>query len=166
MKADTFKLAVDLGHELAERHQILVTAESCTGGGLASAITDVPGASQWFDCGFVTYSNLSKTRMLAIPDTLIRQYGAVSEAVALSMAKGALDMSNGTLAIATTGIAGPDGGTTEKPVGIVWFGLANRNHAYAVRQLFSGDREVVRRQSIRHAVQMLLTFLRTKQVSF
>ena len=158
---DLLQLATALGHALLRQQHLLVTAESCTGGGIASAITDIPGASAWFDCGFVTYSNLSKTQSLAVPPDLIAQHGAVSLEVAAAMAQGALAASRGTLAIATTGIAGPGGATPGKPVGAVCFGLACRNAIHTEKQHFEGDRQMVRRQSIIHAINMLLHFLQS-----
>lgn len=153
-----FQLSADLGTRFLSQKQILVTAESCTGGGIAYAITSIPGSSQWFDCGFITYSNQSKSDILKIPEILIRQHGAVSIEVAAAMAKNALMISNGTIAIATTGIAGPDGATPKKPVGTVCFGLANNQQVYTDLQLFSGDRESIRKQSIEHALKMLIHF--------
>ncbi|MDR1311905.1 MAG: CinA family protein [Burkholderiaceae bacterium] len=155
----THALAATLGAALLRHKHLLVTAESCTGGSVAQAITDTPGASQWFDCGFVTYSNHSKTRVLRVPDILISTHGAVSEAVAMAMARGALRQSQASIAIATTGIAGPDGGTPTKPVGTVWFGLATKKNVRAAHCLFSGDRQAVREQSVRHALRMLLEFV-------
>lgn len=123
----------------------LVTAESCTGGLIASQITELPGSSAWFERGFVTYSNLAKQQMLAVPEQLIAQYGAVSEEVAKAMAKGALHNSVGDIALAVTGIAGPDGGSVEKPVGTVCFGWAVRGGvSRAIRHQFSGTRHEIR----------------------
>ncbi|NLC23742.1 MAG: CinA family protein [Oxalobacter sp.] len=161
---DIFQLATRLGNELLRKKETLVTAESCTGGGIAQAITDIPGSSQWFDCGWVTYSNLSKTSMLHVSETLIRQYGAVSGEVVSAMAKGALQAANGSIAIATTGIAGPDGATPAKPVGTVWFGLAANNWIHTERQCFSGDRQTVREKSVEHALMLLLEFIETGQI--
>lgn len=154
------QLAAELSQELLNKNYKLVTAESCTGGGIAQAVTDIPGASQWFECGFVTYSDKSKMQVLHVPETLIHQHGAVSGEVATAMVKGALAVANGTVAIATTGIAGPDGATPKKPIGTVWFGLACNNEIYAQQQLFSGDRYAVRTQSVEHALKMLLQFLK------
>ena len=156
---DLLQLAATLGNALLVQHHLLVTAESCTGGGIASAITDIPGASAWFDCGFVTYSNPSKTQNLAVSPALIEQHGAVSLEVAAAMAQGALAASRGTIAIATTGIAGPGGATPGKPVGTVCFGLACQNHIHTEKQYFKGNRQAIRHQSIAHALKMLLDFL-------
>lgn len=162
---DLSRLATALGNTLLMQHHLLVTAESCTGGGIASAVTDIPGSSAWFDCGFVTYSNHSKTQSLAVPPDLITQHGAVSLEVAAAMAQGALAASGGTIAIATTGIAGPGGATPGKPVGAVCFGLACQNHIHTEKQHFKGNRQMVRHQSIIHALNMLLDFLQSPPAS-
>ena len=134
----------------------LTTAESCTGGMIAAAITDISGASAVFDRGFITYSNEAKTQMLGVPAKLISQYGAVSEQVAAAMAKGAIENSNATLAISTTGIAGPLGGTDEKPVGTVWIGLCHKGkQANATHHHFKGDRMAVREQTVQMALRIL-----------
>lgn len=161
---DIFQLATRLGNELLRKKEILVTAESCTAGGIAHAITDIPGSSQWFDCGWITYSNQSKTRMLHVPEALIQQYGAVSSEVAGAMAKGALQAANGSIAIATTGIAGPDGATPTKPVGTVWFGLAANNLSHTEKQCFSGDRQAIRGKSVKHALMLLLELMETGKI--
>ena len=158
---DHLQLAALLGSALLEQHHILVTAESCTGGGIASAVTDIPGSSAWFDCGFVTYSNPSKTHSLGVLPERIAQHGAVSLNVAAAMAQGALAASRGTIAIATTGIAGPGGATPGKPVGTVCFGLACQNHLHTEKQHFEGSRQMVRQQSVIHALKMLLDFLKS-----
>ena len=136
--------------QLAERlladEILLATAESCTGGGIAAALTALPGSSQWFDCGFVTYSNAAKTRLLNVPESLfdLPGPGAVSEETALAMAKGALANSQAQLAVAVTGIAGPDGGTDEKPVGTVWIAWQWQTRALARCFHFRGDRAAIR----------------------
>lgn len=158
---DLLQLATLLGSTLLEQHHVLVTAESCTGGGIASAVTDIPGSSAWFDCGFVTYSNSAKTHSLGVLPELIAQHGAVSLKVAAAMAQGALAASRGTIAIATTGIAGPGGATPGKPVGTVCFGLACQNHIHTEKQHFEGNRQMVRQQSVIHALKMLLDFLKS-----
>lgn len=158
---DLLQLATLLGSTLLEQHHVLVTAESCTGGGIASAVTDIPGSSAWFDCGFVTYSNSAKTHSLGVFPELIAQHGAVSLKVAAAMAQGALAASRGTIAIATTGIAGPGGATPGKPVGTVCFGLACQNHIHTEKQHFEGNRQMVRQQSVIHALKMLLDFLQS-----
>ena len=142
--------------QLRNRKWRLATAESCTGGLLAAALTNIPGSSDVFDCGFVTYSNRSKTEMLGVPAALIDQHGAVSKAVARAMAKGALLNSQADIAVAITGIAGPGGGTAEKPVGLVCFACATRDHMDSIEVRF-GDlgREAVRNLALNYALTML-----------
>lgn len=152
-------LAALVGTALQKKHWMLVTAESITGGGISQAITDVAGSSDWFDCGFVTYSNSSKTNSLDVPDALIAQYGAVSEEVAAAMAQGALANSHAQIAISTTGIAGPAGAVPGKPVGTVCFGWATAHQVQTERCVFSGDRHAVREQTTQHALKKLLHLL-------
>ena len=135
----------------------LATAESCTGGMIAAALTDIAGSSDVVERGFVTYSNAAKTELLGVPAELISHVGAVSEEVAWAMAAGALAHAPVDLAIAVTGIAGPGGGSAEKPVGLVHFGLARRGSAQrAERHVFPGDRDAVRRATVERALQMLI----------
>ncbi len=134
----------------------LATAESCTGGLIAKTCTDLAGSSDWFDRGFVTYSNAAKAEMLAVPATLIEDYGAVSEAVATAMASGALAHSAADYALAVTGIAGPGGGSADKPVGTVWIALAGPGHIEARRFRFDGDRAAVREATLEQGLAMLL----------
>ncbi len=135
---------------------MLVTAESCTGGGVAYAITGLPGSSGWFERGFVTYSNLAKQEQLGVAEALITRHGAVSEKVAAAMAQGALQHSRADYSVAVTGIAGPDGGTAEKPVGTVCFGWSRRGATTrTTRIVFDGDRQQVRELSILTALQGL-----------
>jgi nicotinamide-nucleotide amidase len=135
----------------------LTTAESCTGGLIAAAITGIPGASDVLERGFVTYSNGAKTEMLGVPAGLIDSVGAVSEAVARRMASGAKAAAGCEIAVAVTGIAGPGGGSAEKPVGTVWFGLANRHgDVLTRRRLFTGDRASIRAASVTYALNLLL----------
>lgn len=136
----------------------IATAESCTGGLIAGALTDIAGSSDVVDRGFVTYSNEAKTDMLGVPAAMIAAHGAVSEAVARAMAEGALARSAADVAVAVTGIAGPGGGSADKPVGLVWLGLARRGAVtLAERQIFAGmDRAGVRRATVRRALEMLL----------
>jgi nicotinamide-nucleotide amidase len=137
---------------LRGRGLTVATAESCTGGLIAAALTSVAGSSDVVACGFVTYSNATKAAMLGVPPALIANHGAISEAVALRMAQGALERSDATLAVAVTGIAGPGGSTAEKPVGLVWFGAARRHGpAWTERQVFPGDRTAIREATVRHA---------------
>jgi len=146
-----------LAAALQARGWTLAAAESCTGGWIAKCCTDLAGSSAWFERGYVTYSNAAKRELLGVDSDVLEREGAVSEAVARAMAEGAVRDSGADVAVAVTGIAGPDGGTVEKPVGTVWFGWAV---AGAVTQAeccrFGGDREAVRRQTVRHAVQALL----------
>lgn len=150
------ELAATVGRALQERKLLLATAESCTGGGVAQAITEIAGSSEWFDCGFVTYSNASKTALLEVPSAVLSAHGAVSEQTAAAMAGGALSRSNAGVAVSTTGIAGPGGAVPGKPVGTVCFGWAIGNTIDTERVLFAGDRHAVREQTIVHALQGLL----------
>lgn len=143
---------------LKQRHQ-LATAESCTGGMIAAACTDLSGASDWFERGFVTYSNAAKTDMLGVPSALIEQDGAVSEAVARAMADGALAHSRAQVSLAVTGVAGPTGGSDAKPVGTVWFAWCVNGETHSEMQHFAGDRTAVRTATVRYALQRLLGFL-------
>jgi len=134
-----------------------VTAESCTGGMIAAACTAVAGSSDWFERGFVTYSNEAKTELLGVPAALIQTHGAVSEQVARAMAEGALRYSHADLAAAVTGIAGPTGATPDKPVGTVWLAVAQRDADTRAELLqFAGDRAAVRSQSVQRALQSLI----------
>src|SRR5580700_10352372 len=121
---ELYELSERVGRKLRAAGQRLATAESCTGGWVAKALTDVPGSSQWFECGFVTYSNAAKMRDVGVLARTLADHGAVSEATVREMAAGALRVSGADIAVAISGIAGPDGGTVDKPVGTVWFGLA------------------------------------------
>lgn len=135
----------------------LATAESCTGGLVAAAVTALAGSSDVFERGFVTYSNEAKRELLQVPAMLIQSVGAVSEEVAASMAQGALRQSHADVAVSVTGIAGPGGATPDKPVGLVWFGAAVRGgEARAERALFAGDRTAVRAQAVLHALRLAL----------
>ncbi|MBI2994187.1 MAG: CinA family protein [Gammaproteobacteria bacterium] len=135
----------------------LVTAESCTGGGLAYLLTSVPGSSDWFERGFVTYSNAAKRELLEVPAAVLEQFGAVSEQAAAAMAEGALAHSHANVSVSITGIAGPDGGTPDKPVGTVYFAWSRQGASTrAARIAFAGDRQQVREQSILMALQGLL----------
>ena len=133
----------------------LATAESCTGGLVAGAITAIPGSSSIFTHGFVTYANAAKTQMLSVPETMLAAHGAVSEPVARAMAEGARNRAGTDYAVSTTGIAGPDGGTGEKPVGTVWFGLAGPTSTQTYHKLFHGDRESIRNQAVGFALALL-----------
>ena len=153
---NTPELVLELARELKARKLMMATAESCTGGLIAGACTDVSGSSDWFERGFVTYSNAAKTELLGVPAELIEQQGAVSEPVARSMAAGALAHSPAQLAVAVTGVAGPTGGSADKPVGTVWFGWATPAGTFTEHQRFDGDRAAVRAATVRHALAGLL----------
>ncbi len=144
---------------LAGKKYILATAESCTGGMIAAAITARPGSSSILECGFVTYSNQSKTNMLGVPASLIEQHGAVSAEVAEAMVKGAIKNSGAKIGISVTGIAGPSGGTAEKPVGTVYIGYGIENEIKGARHLFKGDRASIREQTAIAALQHLIEYL-------
>lgn len=152
-------LASQVGQLLTPRRLMLATAESCTGGGIAQAITEVPGSGDWFDCGFVSYSNTAKNDMLGVPDAVIAQFGAVSEEVAAAMASGAVANSSADVAVSTTGIAGPTGAVPGKPIGTVCFGWAHGDNVHTERLVFPGDRHAVREQAVAHALRGLLRIL-------
>jgi nicotinamide-nucleotide amidase len=150
------ELSEHVGRVLLEARRRVATAESCTGGWLAKCLTDIAGSSQWFERGYITYSNASKEQALAVTPSTLNAHGAVSAQTAEAMAAGCLEASGADLAIAITGIAGPDGGTAAKPVGLVWFGLAERGHpARSQQRLFAGDRETVRRSAVALALELL-----------
>jgi nicotinamide-nucleotide amidase len=152
-------LATQVGHALQQRGWKLATCESITGGSISQAITDIAGSSEWFDCGFATYSNASKTRFLDVPESLLAERGAVSEAVAAAMVRGALAHTDAQISLSTTGIAGPGGAVPGKPVGTVCFGWAHGSIVHTERLVFTGDRAAVRAQTAEHALQGLLDFL-------
>jgi nicotinamide-nucleotide amidase len=156
---DILDLAAKLGRALETRGLSMATAESCTGGGVAQAVTEIPGSTGWFECGFVSYSNASKTEMLEVPAALIAQFGSVSVEVAAAMAEGAVANSNADVAVSTTGIAGPTGAVPGKPVGTVCFGWSRGGATRTERLVFSGDRHAVREQTVAHALNGLLRFL-------
>ena len=153
------ELAARVGQSLQQRGLLLTTAESCTGGGVAQAITDIAGSSDWFECGFITYSNASKTELLDVPAALIAQHGTVSEEIAAAMAQGALSNSNAHVTLSTTGIAGPGGAVPGKPVGTICFGWARGEELHTERLVFSGNRQQIREQTVVHALRGLLRFL-------
>jgi nicotinamide-nucleotide amidase len=154
------ELARKLASRLKAASAMLVTAESCTGGWVAQELTAVAGSSAWFDRGFVTYSNEAKQEMLGVSAETLARHGAVSEQTATEMARGALQKSRSTLALAITGIAGPGGGSPAKPVGTVCFAWATKARPVrAETKHFSGDREAVRRQSVEHALAGMLELL-------
>ena len=153
-------LAATTGQLLLARNESLTLAESCTGGGLACAVTEIAGSSAWFERGFVTYSNAAKSELLGVPEITIECHGAVSEATARAMAEGALAHSPAHWAVAITGIAGPAGGSADKPVGTVCFAWAGRDlGCQAQTRCFSGDRSAVRAQSVAYALRGLIHLL-------
>jgi len=158
MKSMTESLAQELGNRLLARGYTVTAAESCTGGGVAAAITDIAGSSNWFDMGFVTYSNEAKTALLGVDPLTLEQEGAVSEATVRQMAAGALQRSGANVAVAVSGIAGPAGGTAEKPVGTVWFAWATDfdSEIQVQRYKFNGGRAEVRNQAVMAALRGIL----------
>jgi len=155
----TTELATAVGERLALAGHVLATAESCTGGGIAQAVTAIAGSSAWFDCGFVTYSNEAKTAMLGVKESTLIEHGAVSEAVVREMAEGALHSSQATLAVSVSGIAGPGGGSKEKPVGTVWLAWSSKNKSTAAACFsFNGDRESVRNQAVNEALNGVIKY--------
>jgi nicotinamide-nucleotide amidase len=144
---------------MLKRQWMLATAESCTGGLIAGACTDLAGSSAWFERGFVTYSNAAKTEMLGVDAALIDTHGAVSEPVVRAMVQGALRHSHAQVAVAVTGVAGPTGGSAEKPVGTVWFGWATPAGVHTEVQHFGGDRAAVRGATVQHALARLAALL-------
>lgn len=147
-----------VGRALAARGWRVATAESCTAGWVAKALTDVPGSSRWVESGYVVYSNAAKIRDLDVSVATLRRHGAVSEAAVLAMARGALRATGADIAVAVSGIAGPDGGTPQKPVGTVWFAITGRQRrlgSSAVVRIFRGDREAVRRQAVAAALRLI-----------
>src|SRR5476651_355098 len=157
------ELATRVGGALLARGWRLVTAESCTGGFVAKALTDIPGSSHWFECGYVTYSNAAKVRDLGVAAATLAEFGAVSDASARAMAAGALRVADVEVAVAVTGIAGPDGALPGKPVGMMWFACAFRSGGgvkidSSLAQ-FSGDRDTVRRLSVDYALKLILKLM-------
>ncbi|MEE8428300.1 MAG: nicotinamide-nucleotide amidase [Gammaproteobacteria bacterium] len=150
-------LSRQVGKQLSARGLRLVTAESCTGGWLAKSLTDIAGSSVWFECGFVPYSNAAKQEMLGVQADTLETFGAVSEKTVAEMAYGALSHGHGDLSVAISGVAGPDGGTPDKPVGTVCFAWVTPGESvHCQTQHFKGDREAVRRQSVCYALQGIL----------
>lgn len=153
-------LAEQLGQALKARALTVSCAESCTGGGIAEAITRIPGCSAWFEAGYVTYSNGQKTAQLGVPAALFEQVGAVSREVVEAMACGALQRSGAALSVAVSGIAGPGGGSADKPVGTVWLAWADQAQCLSLCCQFAGDRQAIRRQTIQQALEGLLALAR------
>lgn len=151
------ELAKQLGNALLQHKLYCAVAESCTGGSLSAAITNIAGSSQWFDRGFITYTNQAKEEMLGVPGQVISTHGAVSEATACAMAQGVIANSNADVSAAITGIAGPSGGSIEKPVGTVWIAWAsNLQPVHAQCYLFKGDRAAIREQSVIVALEGMI----------
>ena len=155
----TSALCEQLATTLQARGWLLATAESCTGGMISAACTDLSGSSNWFERGFVTYSDAAKTELLGVAAELISQHGAVSEVVARAMAFGAIRHSQAQVSVAVTGIAGPTGGSAAKPVGTVWFGFQVDGRLSSETRLFPGDRAAVRSATVEHALLRLLELL-------
>lgn len=155
-------LVINLAERLRQLHWLLTTAESCTGGLIASRCTELAGSSIWFDRGFVTYSNMAKTQMLGVPEALIDQHGAVSEPVAQAMCTGAVYRSSATVSVAVTGVAGPTGGSIEKPVGTVWLAWCIDGTVHTELRRFRGDREQIRQATTECALEGLLKRLPVK----
>ena len=146
-------ILIQISAQLLTRGWMLATAESCTGGMIAAACTDLAGSSQWVERGFVTYSNAAKTELLGGPAALIEAHGAVSEPVARAMATGAVARSHAQVAVAVTGVAGPTGGSADKPVGTVWFGWSTDGVVTTEMRRFAGDRAAVRQATLAHALR-------------
>jgi nicotinamide-nucleotide amidase len=144
---------------LQQKHWLMASAESCTGGMIAAACTDLAGSSNWFERGFVSYSNEAKTELLGVDVSLISRHGAVSEPVARAMAQGAIIHSRAQVAVAVTGVAGPGGGSAAKPVGTVWFAWATPAGIVSEMRRFGGDRAAVRQATVAHALQKLVSLL-------
>ena len=161
LPSDLLNLAKEVLAEAKSRNKRIVTAESCTGGLLTGCLTATAGSSQVVDCGFITYSNESKTQLLGVPSDAIKDLGAVSDVVASAMAEGALAQANANIAVSITGIAGPDGGTKEKPVGLVYMALAQTDQdAQVKRYVFAGTRTDIRRAAVGAALELVLTCLK------
>jgi nicotinamide-nucleotide amidase len=156
-------LSQQLGELLLKKHWMLCTVESCTGGALASAITSIPGASQWFGYGFVTYANNAKQKLLQVSEKTLAELGAVSELAAKEMVSGAKELSAADVAIAVTGVAGPSGGSPEKPVGGVWFAFAMEGQIFTKHHVFQGDRLEIQSQAVGAALETLLALLEANQ---
>ncbi|MGB1289536.1 MAG: nicotinamide-nucleotide amidase [Porticoccaceae bacterium] len=152
-------IAQQLGEILCKKNAKLTIAESCTGGAISEAITSVSGSSQWFEFGFVTYANSAKRQLLGVSEETLEQYGAVSEQVVKQMAQGAIKQSEADYAIAVSGVAGPDGGTEEKPVGTVWVCWQTPSQIWTHKLVLSGDRQAVRTKAVKKSLQQLLQHL-------
>lgn len=155
----TTRLAKQVGKALKARGMKLATAESCTGGGIAQAVTRISGSSAWFDRGFVAYSNEAKEEMLGVSPETLEKYGAVSEATVREMAEGALQYSRAQIALSVSGIAGPTGGTPEKPVGTIWFAWASSDSVQTACHHLDGDRDAIRVKAVRIALSGVINLL-------
>jgi nicotinamide-nucleotide amidase len=162
MNATVHALCADLATALLDRGWKLATAESCTGGLIAASCTDLAGSSAWFERGFVTYSNEAKSELLHVDPAAIASHGAVSEVVARAMAFGALRHSHAQVSVAVTGVAGPTGGSPDKPVGTVWFGFSVGGRLSSELMHFDGDRFAVREATVRHGLQRVLVLVRAE----
>lgn len=158
--ATLYQLTGQLATSLLNRQWQLVTAESCTGGWLAKCCTDLPGSSAWFAGGVVSYSNALKQSLLGVNSDTLKNFGAVSEPVVGEMARGCLNKLGGQISVAISGIAGPDGGSAEKPVGLVCFCFATAKQHFSCQQIFTGDRDAIRRQAIDFALRELIKMTR------
>ena len=157
LEGNSMKLSLELAELLLKKEYKIGLAESCTGGGIAKVLTDLPGSSNWFEVGVVTYSNEAKEKILGVSKSLLESYGAVSEPVAKAMVEGVVKLSKADVSISVTGIAGPGGGTKEKPVGTVCFGFHNLIQGIRVETMhFSGDRPSVRHQAVKYALKTTL----------
>ena len=165
MDAELIALAEQLAHALKQTGRSVATAESCTGGWLGEVLTSIPGSSVWYERGFITYSNMAKREMLGVKTETLTRHGAVSEPTARAMAEGALGASHADLVVAITGIAGPGGGTPEKPVGTVCFAWGARRQPVVSRtEHFHGDRAAIRRAAVMTAIRGLLDTLEAQSV--
>jgi nicotinamide-nucleotide amidase len=157
MNADQKQLLQQLATLAIEQEQVIATAESCTGGLIAAALTELAGSSTWFDRGFVTYSNAAKRELLGVSEETLHGPGAVSAATVAEMAQGALSRSGASLTVSVSGVAGPGGGSAEKPVGTVWMAWASRDYGHRTRHfLFTGDRDSIRQQTVTEALRGLV----------
>ena len=160
LEGNSMQLSLELAELLLKKEYKIGLAESCTGGGIAKVLTDLPGSSNWFELGVVTYSNEAKEKILGVPKSLLESYGAVSEPVAKAMVEGVVKLSEADVSISVTGIAGPDGGSKEKPVGMVCFGFHNLIQGIRVETIkFSGDRPSIRHQAVKYALRATLSDL-------
>ncbi len=156
----TFELAEQVGVNLQQKQQTVCTAESCTGGGIGYAITEVAGSSAWFNGGIITYTNALKQKLLSVDTNVLETHGAVSKACVEQMARGAMVACEADWSIAVSGVAGPTGGTSDKPVGLVWMAIANNENCWAWSEKFSGDRAQIRLQTLDSALEKLINLIK------